>query len=250
MKFITRFALVIALLAVTVGVASAAFNGPYYDVYVNVGGTVQPSQIVLYVQDSTPTCTDTQVTYFQFDASNIKTVSTASLELTVGGTKISVSDGAALTQLSIYGVNDFVQGSLTGTNAPLTTGLTPIQTLALPANLAQYDKVSFSGSNLADYIQSQTPTGLNGVPGDGTVTLALSFSANCGAQNSQLNFYSQEYTTDTTRQPQLVVTGTKPNSVEVSQASAQRTAWPLYAGLGTIALFVVAGVVISRRRTA
>ena len=29
-----------------------------------------------------------------------------------------------------------------------------------------------------------------------------------------------------------------------------RTAWPLYAGLGVVALGVVAGVVISRRRTA
>lgn len=50
--------------------------------------------------------------------------------------------------------------------------------------------------------------------------------------------------------PVLQLTDTPPLAVDVSSASAQSTSWPLYAGLGAVALFVVAGVVISRRRTA
>jgi hypothetical protein len=42
----------------------------------------------------------------------------------------------------------------------------------------------------------------------------------------------------------------QPLAVDMSNASAERVSWPLYAGLGALGLIVVAGVAVTRRKTA
>lgn len=241
MKALSRIALVAVLLVATVSVASAAFTGPYVDTWVTVGGTNNPSGVTLYVQDSLSQCNDTQIAYIQFDASNIATVSSASLVLSAGQTEVGLG---GIPKLSIYGVTDF--DLATGAGAPVTTGLTPLQTIDVPSATKQYDPFTFSGAGLASYIQTEA----NG-PLPQTVTLALSFSASCDGINSQLNFYSQRYSQSIYR-PRLTIEGTKkdPNAVSMSTFSADDSAvtWPLYAGLGALALIVVGGLAVSRRR--
>ena len=129
MKNISRLVLVTMLLAVTSGIASAAFTGPYVDTWVVVGGANNPSGKTLWVQDSLNTCNDSQIIYIQFDASQIQTVTGASLTLTATPDPIGVD---TTPKLSLYGVADFDPATLTGSNAPTTAGLTPIQTLSVP----------------------------------------------------------------------------------------------------------------------
>jgi len=240
MKIITRLAILVVLLVVTVGVASAAFTGPYVDTWVTLGGTNNPAGNTLFVQDSLGSCNDTQIAYLQFDATEIATVTSASLVLTNGDTRIGIDTAP---QLSIYGVEDFSPAALTGSNAPSTTGLTPIQTVPFPSNTLQYQKFTFGGAHdgLRAYIQSQA---------GGVVTLALSFSSSCNGNNTQVNFYSQRHSVDVTRRPQLTVEGTKPTAVDLATTSAERVTWPMYAGLGALAVVLVAGLAVSRRRTA
>lgn len=245
MKALSRLALVVVLLVATAGVASADFTGPYVDTWVQLPSTSNPSNVTLYVQDSLSTCNDTQITYIQFDASNIATVSSASLVLFAGQTEIGLQSGP---ELSIYGVTDF--NLATGAGAPTTAGLTPLQTINVPSTTVRFDPFTFGGSHtgLAGYIQTQA----NGATPQ-TVTLALSFSANCHGINSQLSFYSQRYS-NATYHPQLTIVGTKkdPNAVSLTTFSSDGSNlnWPLYIGLGALALIAAGGLVYSRRRAA
>lgn len=240
MKIFSRIALVAVMVAATAGIASAAFTGPYVDTWVVVGGANNPTGKTLWVQDSLNTCNDSQIIYFQFDASQFATVSGASLTLTSIPDPIGVD---TTPKLSLYGVADFDPATLTGSNAPTTAGLTAIQTLNVPPATNNGDQFLFGGAHdgLRAYIQSQA---------GGVVTLALSFSADCNGINSQMAFYSQRYTTTPAYQPHLIVDGTKPNAVDLTTTSAERVTWPLYAGLGALAVVLAAGLAISRRRTA
>jgi hypothetical protein len=242
MKHVTRLTLVLVLLVLTFGVASAAFTGPFYDTYVIIGSTNTPTAPQVIVADSTASCTDTWIAYFQFDASAIGTASSASLVLTHGNTLVGLGSNPTLT---LYGTADFDQATLNGTNNPPTGGATVIQSQPIPSGTVAGTKLTWGGSDpgLRNYIQTQANT-------DNVVTLALSFSANCDQVNSQVNFYSSEYNTTPANRPQLTVEGTTPTAVDMSSASAQQTSWPFYVGLGAVALVVVAGLAISRRRTA
>lgn len=236
----------------TVGAASAAFTGPFHDTWVQQNGVNNAAATGINVQDSTAACTDTQIGYFQFDVSNIGKVNSAILELTHAPTAIGIATNT--TALTLYGVPDFDPATLDGSNDPLPSplpdplpaGVQVIQTKTF-ATVPRLDtKLRFGDTDayLAQYIQSQANR-------DGVVTLALSFSAGCNGNNSQLIFFSQDYSANAARRPQLTVEFSNPTGVDMRTAAAQQPAsWPLYAGLAAVALFVVAGVVISRRRTA
>jgi hypothetical protein len=255
MKFFARCALVVVLLVVSVGVASATYSS-YYDAWVTVGTAGKSELGTLQIRDSQSTCNDSDITYFRIDGANFQSVTSASLVLTVAGTRIGIAAAAPWTVLSLYGVPDITQATLDGTTAPVTNNppLTPLQSINLVGDtggsLTTGTKLTFGGSNpaLLDYIKNQTTV----AGSDGIVTLALSFSGGC-ATTTTMTIYSSRWTANSSYQPALAIEGTKkdPNAVEVSTASAQQNnSWPLYAGLAAVALFVVAGVVISRRRTA
>lgn len=246
MKTYSRIALIAVLLVTTAGVASAAFTGPFYDTWVQLTSPDNnPSGNTLRVEGSLGSCNDSQVTYFQFDASEFQTVSGATLVVTAAGTAIQLE---STPQLSLFGVTDFNPATLNGTNMPVTDELEPIQTLPVPppvppATSLVGTQFTFGGSNsgLKDYIQTQV---------GGTVTLALAFSGQCSAVSSAVTFYSQEYSTNVSYRPQLTIEGTKPTAVDLATTSAERVTWPMYAGLGALAVVLAAGLAISRRRTA
>lgn len=247
MKVWFRTLMVAMLLLSVVGVASADFSGPYYDTYVIVNGSVNPTAPNLAIQDSTGACNDAYISYIQFDASNILAVSSASLKFTVGGTPGGLNNSPTLT---LYGVTDFNPATLNGTNYPRTATGELIQNMVIPSTTAANAQFTFGGSDtgLANYIQAQA----NGATPQ-TVTLALSFSANCFNQTS-ISFYSQEGGTQA-QDPTLTIVGTRKDPTAVamtdfSAASDSKATWPLYAGLGALALIVVGGVAVSRRRTA
>ncbi len=85
--------------------------------------------------------------------------------------------------------------------------------------------------------------------GDGIATIAIQ-AIECNSGISRQYFASMETTGANGIPATLTVSGTKPNSVTLTDFATDNAAptWPLYAGLGALALLAVAGVTISRRR--
>lgn len=251
MKRTARLVLTLVILFSAFGAASASYSPPdLYDTFTmepsssDTDGSNNPTLGYFRVTDqlniTTSACEDSEVTYFVFDASEIATATSASLVLTRGGT-FNGSDSSPV--LSLYGVEDFDRATLNGLNNPHPLAADLIQSIVMTA--AEYpaaSKITFN-SGLAGYIQEQVDAG------DHTITLALSFSGSCSLI-SQVNFYSLDYTTNPTYRPQLTIEGTKPTAVTLATSSAETVTWPLYAGLGAVALVVIAGLAVSRRRTA
>lgn len=253
MKPIARLMITLVVLFSLFSVASATYTpSDLYDTYTSepsssdADGSNNPTAPQLKVSDQLEmggtACIDSEVTYFVFDASNIGTATSASLVLTHGATLNGLASNPVL---SLYGVADFNKDTLNGLNNPHPGLADLIQNMPIPSTTAAYSTIIFGGADsaLAEYIQEQVDAK------DYTITLALSFSANC-ATVTQVNFFSLDYTTDQSRRPQLTIEGTTPTAVNMTTTSAERTSLPLYAGLGAVALIVVAGLAISRRRTA
>lgn len=244
MKRWTHVLFVAMLLAAFSGVASANFTGPYYDTWIdkNVTGHY-PTLPVLPVLDQGSSCNDDYIAYIQFDVSNILTVDSASLTLTQVDTPVGLNYGPTLT---LYGVADFNSATLSGKSYPVPSAGTVIQSIALPTSLPAGYTVTWGGASnagLKNYIQQQAD-------GDNVVTLAMSFSLDCFDVSSNIAFSSQEGA----HPPVLTIAGTKvdPNAISLSTFSADdsKVTWPLYAGLGALALIVAGGLAISRRRAA
>ncbi len=123
----------------------------------------------------------------------------------------------------------------------------PLTTLTVSSSTSLNTDQTFPSTQaLVDFFNSQStfvtvPTGAH----DGVASLGMKISS-CGT-SATVRFGTRE----NANPPQLHLrTAAPPNAVDVSSASAERTSWPLYAGLGAVALIVVAGLAISRRRTA
>jgi hypothetical protein len=142
----------------------------------------------------------------------------------------------------------WTETSVTWANQP---GLAPYDASVASAELdrevvpstSPYGDVVFNSRSLVNYLNHERV-------GDGIASFALALDGNCGESTVTIRLYSKDQTVSTNPKPELVMRSS-PNAVDVSKAGAQQaTAWPLYAGLGAVALFVVAGVVITRRRMA
>lgn len=242
MKKLSRPVLALAILIATFSMSSAAFTAPLSDLYVDEIDGLAYNTGQLLVQDQTAACAGKQFAYFQFDGTNIATVTSASLILTHGATLNGIDSNPVL---SLYEVPYYNPATIDGSNNPEPSG-ERLASVTIPSDTTQGTKITFEGDALERSIQAQANTGNH------IVSFALSFSSSCHTLVTQVNFYSTDYTQDVTRRPALTVEGTKkiPNAVDMGKASAEPVSWPLYAGLGVAALFVVAGVVITRRRTA
>jgi hypothetical protein len=240
MKLVLRALIAVLAVALFFSVAFAAFTGPFYDTFVIVNNTNNPSAPNLAVQDSTSSCTDAYITYIQFDATNIGTVSTATLTLKVGGTPSGLNNSPTLT---LYGVADFDPATLNGANYPSTAGAFVIQNKTISSGTAAGTVVEWGGADtgLKTYIQSQADN-------DNKVTLALSFSVNC-FEISSLSFYSQDWGTPEDR-PVLTITGTNTNAVTLRTFRADDPAVSLVilGGAAIVLLVAMAGIFVIRRR--
>jgi hypothetical protein len=242
-----RFSMVTAIVLVGLllftSVAFALVSGPpSMDVTADsAGNSNNGNQIILGSSYSSATqqCTINSTGYFQWDLTNMAApAGYADLALTY-------LFGANGTPIKLYAVdNDNWTESNAGAVKPALG--TELQTITLASGTQANSTQTFATSQaFVDFVNSQasvvTPGADNKasfavqIPSNCTSTAIIAFGALPGGTPAQLHLR----------------TAAPPNVVEVSSASAQvAPSWPLYAGLAAVALFVVGGVVISRRRTA
>jgi hypothetical protein len=230
-------ALLVTLLALTAfGIASAAGTGvPIADTYTNINAadTAYGTETQLWatLSGNNGICTTTRITYLQWDLSNLAGTSlgSASIQLTrTGGT----SNPQNYT-VGLYEVGNGWTETSTWNTAPQPTTL--IESKPFPT--ANGEKVTFNSTAFVDSLQGKL---------GGTASYAIQFVQPGGCSSTvSVIFGSRESGANA---PALAAA--TPTAVEVSTASAERSSWPLYAGLGAVALVVIAGVMISRRRTA
>lgn len=237
------------LLAFTVTPVLALVSGPpTQDAWVGKAdpGTVT-NDVNLWVRASTVSCTPDRVTYLQWDLSNLTSsqIGYAALTMRVNGV---TGDFSIPRNVTLYRLLDdnWTETNVTWNlvNPGETPGAGPnlgaaIQTI--PVSGA--GMITFDSANLLSYFKEKA---------GGKISFALEMTDNCTAGSTGVRFDSAEPSTGGSEPSlDLRTAGPPPNVVEVSTVSAQQnSSWPLYAGLGAVALFVVAGVVVSRRRTA
>lgn len=246
MRHLLFIVTIIALLACIVGGVSAQTGGrlPTADVFVRSTDTTQSfNGQGLSLFGSTAACNKTDWTYLQWDLTGISsTIGRALLTLHV----TAVNSVLSSTTISLYETTDFYKGTavpwteagLLSNNAPDAGTL--IESISAPATTG--GTVSFGSgagaSSLSTYLDGQRAS-------DGKASVVMLVTGTC-SQGTRLGFGDRENATSTLR-PGLELFS--PTAVEMSKADAVQASWPLYAGLGAVALFVVAGIVITRRRT-
>lgn len=241
-SLITLTALLI--LASLVGVASAAPLGPTADAYVRSTstGTNYGNDVYLSLYTNGSGCNTQDYFFMKFDLSGVsQTVASATLTLTTGATPSSVVAGQ--TKVSLYRVADdsWTEAGLTYGNAPTVgTEILP----AKDAPTANNQVVEFGGavgaSELAAYFDQEAK-------GDHVASIAVKLTGVCNTTATGVRFASKENATVANRPAAALYSTT---AVTLSESSAATVTWPLYAGLAAAALLVVAGVTITRRRTA
>lgn len=222
----------------TAAVSAQASGPPEADAWVDINApTSVANTINLWIRGSTTACTVTNRTYMRWNLATIPegiTISDATLTLTANALSGDFTTPRGVTVYQVAG-DAWDENTLIWNNAPA------VGAAIATVNVTATGPVVFSGPALASYLDSQAK-------GDNLATLALQMTGDCTAGSSGVRFDSAETTTGAV--PNLVMRSS-PTAVNMSSASAQRAAsWPLYAGLGAVALFVVVGVMISRRKMA
>ncbi len=218
----------------TTSVLAAGSGPPAMDAWTDINQPTTPQNTVnLWVRGSTSACTPTNRTYLKWDVTGItKTITDASMTLVINGLSGNFPNPH---QIILYQVtNDaWDEATLIWNNQPAIGAA--IQTITVTA----VGQVMFNDPALAAYVDAQAK-------GDGFASFAIDMTGDCTAGSTGVRFDSKDTTTGT--KPYLSLSA---NAVEMSTASAQQNnSLPLYAGLAAVALIVVAGVTISRRRTA
>lgn len=241
------FILVAGLLLLTTasGALAASYNQtPIADSWVDNTATNFGTATTVKVNSSAVgSCNVSWTTYMKWDISTVtQAIGSATIALTPRFSSYSASAANPVTVSIFQAANDtWGEATINGTNAPAPTG-NPLTSFSWTAPATVGTPVTFPNTTeLTNYLNSVLPS--NG--GNGLVSVAIQVKS-CGTGDARIDFDSKESTTGV--KPALNLF--KPNAVEVSSVSAQPATWPLYAGLAAVALFVVAGVVISRRRTA
>jgi hypothetical protein len=194
------------------------------------------------------TCISQYITYLKFDLRSLiinnqpSSLSSATLTLRAtgqlsGSTSITMKLWGSNTDSWTEGAGQILWASKPGLDSDLNT-----QKTGLVA--AGSDVVFNTSAQFVSFLQQQLNTTT-----DGIATIAIETIA-CNAPAARQYMASRETTGANAVPARLTLNGTTPTAVDISAASATRTSLPLYAGLGAVALFVVAGVMISRRRTA
>jgi hypothetical protein len=224
------------------GVAAAGTGPAAVDNYTNLNasetayGQTDPNNLWITLSN-TPggACTVTRITNLQWNVDDLagRSVGSASITLTRNG-------GTSNAPGYVVGLYELADNWTDASNWNTTPQPgAQIETKPFPASNGA--TVVFNSAALATYLQNQ-------INGDGIASFAVRLVSNSGSCSATVSavFNSSSMTSG---RPTLAAA--TPNAVEVSTASAETaTSWPLYAGLAAVALFVVAGVVISKRRTA
>jgi hypothetical protein len=238
MKRLLAILVIVTLLGAfsTMAVSAAASGPPAADGWtdINAPDTVN-NTVYLWIRGSTTACTVTNRTYLRWDLTSVSDGTTiASATLTLNANALS-GDFTTARNVTLYQVatDSWNETTLTWNNQPAIGSA--IQTVQVSAT----GQVAFNAAGLASYLDTQAK-------GDNQASFALQMTGDCTSGSAGVRFDSKE--TTSAALPNLAMSN--PTAVDMSAASAQRTSWPLYVGLAAVALFVVAGVMISRRRTA
>ncbi len=191
----------------------------------------------LWVRGDTVGCTQTQISYLRWNVANLSSaVNYAGIILNANFT----SGSPSTTQVVMYKTTDgWDPTTLTFNNKPALGDVLDQKTITT-AGL-----VTFNAPAILTYVKQEAA-------GDKKVSIALAMTGNCTAGATSIRFDSAEPAAGGTAPfLDLRTDGPPPTAVQLSTASAQQNnSLPLYAGLAAVALIVVAGVTISRRRTA
>lgn len=216
------------------GVLAAGSGPPAQDGWVDINApTVINNTVNLWARGSTTACTPTNRTYLKWDLTGVtSTIANATITLNINGLS---GDFPNPHNITLYQVtNDaWDETTLTWNNSPTIGSAIQTQTVTVVG------QVIFNDPLLAAFLDAQAK-------GDHVASFAIDMTGNCTAGSVGARFDSKEATTGA--KPNLSISN--PNAVDMSTASAQQSSWLLYAGLAAVALVVVAGVTISRRKTA
>ena len=192
----------------------------------------------LRIEAGTPSCvaSRTRVSFVKWDVTAVNQA-VGSASMTFGVQSVSLGNAlAGNQQVVLYATTDgWTETTVNWSNQPALGAV--LQSVVVPSTGG--GTVVFNSPELAAYVQQEAN-------GDNTASFALALTGSCGESTVTLRLFSKDSTVGP--DPTLQILG--PTAVEMTQTSAERVSWPLYAGLAAVALFVVAGVMISRRRTA
>jgi hypothetical protein len=228
------------LLLIAVPVALAYAQPPVDDAFTDAG-TNSYNIADLYVQSSSGAgCGPQLTTYVKWDLSSIadgSTVGDANALVSFEVTNQAI--GSQNSTLELVQVdNDAWTETNVGTVKPALGPVLSTITLQASNPPAVGTVLTFpSTPALASFLTAQ-------INGDNFASFALRITG-CTAGAPQIAFGSAE---NAGNAPNLQLSS--PTAVSMTNTAAERVSWPLYAGLSAVALFVVAGLMISRRRTA
>lgn len=189
-------------------------------------------------------CTATRTILLRWNLAAVdREIASAEINLT---TADSGSNNAANQQVTLFKVaNDTWDETTVTYQTGVVVGdpIGPAVTLPNVSPIPAGQVVTFSGSALVTYLNQEAGT-ISGGTGDNLASFAVRFTT-CATTSTQW-FQDKE---GGSVAPTLAMFG--PNAVKVSETAATpASTFPLYAGLGAVALILVAGLAISRRRTA
>lgn len=232
-------AVVVSAGAVASGPADADMFTNYNDQETAFGQTTPNDLWITKTGDPGGNCVDSRITYLQWSLTDVPEggiIGYVGVTLTRSG---ATSNGPGYT-IGLYQASDEWTEASTYATTPLPGALLDTKPF-LTTNGAS---LTFSSDALLSYVQAQAD-------GDNVLSLAVKLvtPGTCPTSAVSLVFDSSEDSAGVA--PSLDVrTAPPPNAVSVATSSAETVTWPLYAGLGAVALVVIAGLAVSRRRTA
>lgn len=236
---------VIVLIFLLVGVASAAADNPQ-DVTVDLaGGTADNSAILTVSSGNFGGCQQNSVVYLQWGLANVNGAASVADATNKTALKVNValSLGAGDGKLGLYQVlNDGWTETTIDPNNPPAVG-TLIEEITTPGS----GLATFSNQALADYINSQSAfvNAVDTIAGDNKASFALQITG-CANLNDVLTMDSKENPAGTP--PSLNLFGPTAVTLQNFRSVDPAVNWPLYAGLGVLALLVIAGGAAFLRR--
>lgn len=251
-RILWRLGLVATLCLSIVGVAAAApFIAPSADIYID---SLQPStalgqtdSLSLWTQlngdasGEPGNCVVSQIALLQFDLSGLPEGQQLGTLTNLVLTRKAVLSNNASYRIALYQTTSDSWGESSTWNSVAGAALvgSQIQIVDIPATNGT--QAVFSGDALRTYVQAQAD-------GDNVVSFAVQLISNtntCSSGATNVIFNSANQGGGTV--PALNLRG--PNAVELTTLTAEQPApnWPLYIGLGVLAL-VIGGLLFYRRR--
>lgn len=223
--------------------ALAAPRAPEADTFVdhqtaNQGTNFDTQDLRLSGSNQGSVCTATRTGLIRWDLADVgASIGSAKLTLTTIFPTGSTSAGGY--EITLFRVADDAWDEATVTYLSGIAVGPAIQSVNLPNPVTDGFPIVFDNAALASYLDEQAA-------GDGKASFAVRFTT-CASTSTQR--FADKEPTGSVGAPILELFGT--NAVTLTDASAQQTnSLPLYVGLGALALVAVAGVGMSRRRTA